>query len=106
MVGADGHIRIGEKDFQPRASQAHVVQCFDEGIFGRESLALQMPIVPVEELLHQRLRMSQTMQMLRVAGELQGTDVVLDGIQGSDLLQRLGVNDPKSRAASLTQNAM
>src|SRR5258708_39364646 len=67
-----------------------MVQRLDERIGRGEALSLELPINPLEEGLDQRLAVSQSMQLLGLAGELERADVLLDGEQGLELLQCLG----------------
>jgi len=78
MIGVDGNIRIGEKDFVSGASLAHIVQCLDERIGRREPLAPELPIDPLEEDIDERLTVSQSMQLLGLASELELANVFLD----------------------------
>ena len=60
MVGIDRNIRIGEEHLQAEPTFASIGQCFDERMSGREALALELPIDPVEEDLDLRLAVGES----------------------------------------------
>ena len=86
MIGVEGHVRIGEKNRQPRAALAHVIERLNIGIARREALTLQLPIDPVEELFDAGFAVRQAMQLLGFALEWVFADILFNGIQGFDLL--------------------
>ena len=90
MVGVDRHIRIGEKNLEPNASFARVVQGFDKRVRRRKILTLKLPIDPLEEQLHERFNMGQSVELFRLADELAIADLIFNGVHSLDLLQGLG----------------
>jgi hypothetical protein len=61
VIRVDGHVRIGEKSLEPDPPFAYIVERLDKRVGGREPLALELPIDPLEEQLHERFAVAQPM---------------------------------------------
>jgi hypothetical protein len=84
MVGAHPHIRVGEKDFQPRPPLAYIIERPGKGRGGTQAVLLEAPIHLGEEGLHVRLAVREAMKCLGFAGEFESADVVLDCVERAD----------------------
>ena len=90
MIRIDGHVRIGEEDFQSRSPLAHIVQRLDERIARRKALAPELSIDPVEEHLDHGLGVREAVQLLGLAEQFAFPYLILDRVQDFDLLDGLG----------------
>jgi hypothetical protein len=77
-----------------------------------EALTLELPIDPVEEAIDQRFAVRQAVQLLGFAHEAAFADVLVDLIEGFDLLERLfgargvGTLSVKKKGAACVSGAL
>ena len=90
VVGIDGDVRVGKEYFQSESSLSRIGQCSRERAFRQQALILEALCHPVEEAIHQGLGVHQPVVFLLLALQFVLGDMGLDGVDRTDLVQRLG----------------
>ena len=80
MVGVDRDIRIGDEHLEAQPAGFGIDQRLDERMSGREPLAFELALDPVEEDLELGFAVGEPMELFGLSGQVPIADVLLDGI--------------------------
>ncbi len=80
MVGVDRDIRIGDEHLEAQPAGFGIDQRLDERMSGREPLAFELALDPVEEDLELGFAVGEPMELFGLSGQVLIADVLLDGI--------------------------